>query len=122
MTHDLPFVIDCVCVCVCVQNIHVTAYSPMGTPPSSAMFKDYQPALVMNDPVVKDLAKKYNKNVGQVQSALVLARTCINGYVGEQQPGAAYVGLMLRDSSACVLMSCQGHSFAPVCTHKCSTR
>ena len=50
----------------------------MGTPPSSAMFKDYQPALVMNDPVVKDLAKKYNKNVGQVQSALVLARTCMN--------------------------------------------
>ena len=43
----------------------MTAYSPMGTPPSSAMFKDYQPALVMNDPVVKELAKKYNKNVGQ---------------------------------------------------------
>lgn len=37
----------------------------MGTPPSSAMFKDYQPDLVMNDPVVKELAKKYNKNVGQ---------------------------------------------------------
>ena len=51
---------------VCVQNIHVTAYSPLGTPPSSAMFKDYQPDLVMNDPVVKDIAKKYNKNVGQV--------------------------------------------------------
>ena len=51
---------------VCVQNIHVTAYSPLGTPPSSAMFKDYQPDLVMNDPVVKDMAKKYNKNVGQV--------------------------------------------------------
>lgn len=50
-----------------LQNIHVTAYSPMGTPPSSAMFKDYQPALVMNDPVVKELAQKYNKNVGQVQ-------------------------------------------------------
>lgn len=30
------------------------------------MFKDYQPDLVMNDPVVKDMAKKYNKNVGQV--------------------------------------------------------
>lgn len=49
-----------------MQGIHVTAYSPLGTPPSSAMFKDYQPDLVMNDPVVKDLAKKYNKNVGQV--------------------------------------------------------
>ncbi|DBA70144.1 TPA: hypothetical protein ACH3X2_012197 [Trebouxia sp. C0005] len=48
------------------KNIHVTAYSPMGTPPSSAMFKDYQPALVMNDPVVKELAQKYNKNVGQI--------------------------------------------------------
>lgn len=32
------------------------------------MFKDYQPDLVMNDPVVKDIAKKYNKNVGQVWS------------------------------------------------------
>ena len=50
-----------------MQNIHVTAYSPMGTPPSSAMFKDYQPPLVMNDPVVKELAEKYKKNVGQVQ-------------------------------------------------------
>ncbi len=39
----------------------------MGTPPSSAMFKDYQPPLVMNDPVVKELAQKYKKNVGQVQ-------------------------------------------------------
>lgn len=49
-----------------IQNIHVTAYSPLGTPPSSAMFKDYQPDLLMNDPVVKEMAKKYNKNVGQV--------------------------------------------------------
>ena len=39
----------------------------MGTPPSSAMFKDYQPPLVMNDPVVKELAEKYKKNVGQVR-------------------------------------------------------
>ena len=63
-----------------LQNIHVTAYSPMGTPPSSAMFKDYQPPLVMNDPVVKDLAKKYNKNVGQVQltdSAIVADTTLL---------------------------------------------
>ena len=52
-----------------LQNIHVTAYSPLGTPPSSTMFKDYQPPLVMNDPVVKEIAKKYNKNVGQVQLA-----------------------------------------------------
>ena len=51
-----------------LQNIHVTAYSPLGTPPSSAMFKDYQPDLVMNDHIVKEMAKKYNKNVGQVRS------------------------------------------------------
>ena len=58
----------------------MTAYSPMGTPPSSAMFKDYQPPLVMNDPVVKELAKKYNKNVGQVQftdSAIVANTTLL---------------------------------------------
>lgn len=52
---------------LCVQNIHVTAYSPLGTPPSSSMFNDYQPELVMNDPVVKEMAEKYNKNVGQVR-------------------------------------------------------
>ena len=66
----------------CVQNIHVTAYSPLGTPPSSAMFKDYQPDLVMNDPVVKDMAKKYNKNVGQVCSfdiVLGLAKSPLMG-------------------------------------------
>ena len=50
-----------------MQGIHVTAYSPMGTPPSSSMFNDYQPELVMNDPVVNELAEKYNKNVGQVR-------------------------------------------------------
>ena len=41
----------------------------MGTPPSSSMFNDYQPELVMNDPVVKEMAEKYNKNVGQVRNA-----------------------------------------------------
>lgn len=44
----------------------MTAYSPMGTPPSSSMFKDYQPKLAMDDPLIKELAKKYKKNVGQV--------------------------------------------------------
>lgn len=59
-----------------VQNIHVTAYSPLGTPPSSAMFKDYQPDLVMNDPIVKDMAKKYNKNVGQVCCLAKVVQMC----------------------------------------------
>ena len=53
-------------VCDCMQGIHVTAYSPMGTPPSSSMFKDYQPKLAMDDPLIKELATKYKKNVGQV--------------------------------------------------------
>ena len=54
-----------------MQDIHVTAYSPLGTPPSAtAMFKNYQPDLVMDDPVVQELAKKYNKNAGQVQVLL----------------------------------------------------
>ena len=44
----------------------MTAYSPMGTPPSSSMFNDYQPKLVLDDPVVNELAKKYKKNAGQV--------------------------------------------------------
>lgn len=66
MTH--PMVLDKTSLSwmSCVQGIHVTADSPMGTPPSSSMFNDYQPRLVLDDPVVNELAKKYKKNAGQV--------------------------------------------------------
>lgn len=49
-----------------MQDIHVTAYSPMGSPPSVSMFNGYQPKLVMDDPIVNEIAKKYNKNAGQI--------------------------------------------------------
>ena len=42
------------------------------------MFNGFEPKLVMNEPVVKELAKKYNKNVGQVcgtHNALILFDT-----------------------------------------------
>ena len=85
------------------QGIHVTAYSPMGTPPSSSMFKDFQPKLAMDDPVVKELAEKYKKNVGQVIICLlqtvILRIRCSNVGTNSDPPdigelnGACKVGL-----------------------------
>ena len=49
-----------------MQGIHNTAYSPMGSPQSTEYFKGYSPKLVLEEPLVHQLAKKYNKNAGQV--------------------------------------------------------
>ena len=46
------------------NDIHVTAYSPLGSPDSAAMFKRDAPAL-MSDPVVIAAAERAGKNVGQ---------------------------------------------------------
>jgi len=52
------------------QGLHLTAYSPLGTPDSSSMMGNKDKKQLMEDPVVTELAKKYNKNVGQVLSCL----------------------------------------------------
>ena len=53
-------------VAFCRANaIHVTAYSPLGSPDSAAMFKRQTPVL-MQDPTVKAIAAKTGKDVGQV--------------------------------------------------------
>jgi len=50
------------------KNIHITAYSPLGTPDSQA---ENTPAL-LDDPKLHEIAKKYNK-----QPANILIRYCI---------------------------------------------
>ena len=49
------------------NNIHFTAYSPLGSPDSAAMFRGRNevPA-VMQDPVVRAVAERAGRNVGQV--------------------------------------------------------
>lgn len=39
----------------------------MGSPQSTEYFKGYTPKLLLNDPLINQLAEKYNKNAGQVQ-------------------------------------------------------
>jgi len=48
------------------KGLHLTAYSPLGTPDSSSMMGNKDKKQLMEDPVVTELAKKYNKNVGQI--------------------------------------------------------
>merc|ERR1712045_694384 len=49
-----------------MQGIHVTAFSPLGSPDSAVMLRRKVSTTLMDDPVVKALAEKYNRNVGQV--------------------------------------------------------
>ena len=52
---------------VCLQGIHLTAYSPLGTPDSAAMQNrgDQTPHL-MSDPAVKKIADKHGKHTAPV--------------------------------------------------------
>ena len=62
----------------------------MGSPQSTEYFKDYSPKLVLNEPLINELAKKYNKNAGQVlwlsldtnriqyQDHLMLLKACVS--------------------------------------------
>lgn len=45
------------------QGIAVTAYSPLGTPENAKRHSD---VILMEDPVLKQIAQKYNKSVAQV--------------------------------------------------------
>jgi len=49
------------------KNIHISAYSPLGTPDSQPNAKR-----ILDDPIVNSIAKKYNK-----QAANILIRWCI---------------------------------------------
>ncbi len=64
---------------VCLQGIHLTAYSPLGTPDSAAMQNrgDQTPHL-MSDPAVKKIADKHGKHTApvSVQHLLISFPTC----------------------------------------------
>jgi len=48
------------------KGLHLSAYSPLGSPDSAEDMDNVDKQKPMDDPVVKDLAKKYNKNPGQI--------------------------------------------------------
>lgn len=51
----------------CAQHgIHVTAFSPLGSPDSESIFPRKVPAVLMKDPIVLDVAQQAGRNVGQV--------------------------------------------------------
>lgn len=62
----------------CVLNdIHVTAYSPLGSPDSAGIMKrDPNATGPMSDPVVIELAKKLNKTPAQILIRLAIQRGC----------------------------------------------
>ncbi len=50
------------------KGIHVTAYSPLGSPDSAAIFQRHLAPDLLGDPIVREVAEKLGKNVGQVQT------------------------------------------------------
>jgi len=48
------------------HDIHVTAFSPLGSPDSESIFPRKVPAVLMKDPRVQRVAERTGKNVGQV--------------------------------------------------------
>ncbi|KAL4858530.1 Aldo-keto reductase family 4 member C10 [Chlorella vulgaris] len=47
-------------------SIHVTAFSPLGSPDSASIFPRKKPLVLMEDETVRAVAKRTGKNVGQV--------------------------------------------------------
>jgi alcohol dehydrogenase (NADP+) len=51
----------------CKENkIHVTAFSPLGSPDSESIFPRKVPAVLLKDPIVNEISQKMGKNVGQI--------------------------------------------------------
>lgn len=48
------------------RGIHVTAFSPLGSPDSESIFPRKRPSVLLKDPVVAEIAESTGKNVGQV--------------------------------------------------------
>jgi diketogulonate reductase-like aldo/keto reductase len=48
------------------QGVHITAYSPLGTPDSAQLMKNEDAPKLLEDPKVVEVAKKYNKTPAQV--------------------------------------------------------
>jgi diketogulonate reductase-like aldo/keto reductase len=59
----------------CKENdIHVTAYSPLGSPDSASIFPRKIPAVLLEDPVVNTIAAILGRNAGQVLIRWALQR------------------------------------------------
>ena len=61
-------VAPCVSAACLVQGIHVTAYSPLGSPDSAEMMKRQHKQSVMDNPTVKEVASKHNKAAAEVST------------------------------------------------------
>ena len=53
------------------NNIHMTAYSPLGSPDSASMFRRKAP-LLMQDPAVQAIAAKLNRSAAQVITIITI--------------------------------------------------
>lgn len=53
-----------------MQGIHVTAYSPLGSPDSAEMMKRQDKQAVMANPTVKEVASKHSKAAAEVSMSL----------------------------------------------------
>jgi alcohol dehydrogenase (NADP+) len=50
-------------------GLHVTAYSPLGSPDSASVMRRRHTPALLQDPMVAELAAKYGKDAGQVGAA-----------------------------------------------------
>lgn len=58
---------------MCSQGMHVTGYSPLGTPDSASItHRDKEVPLLLKDPIVMAIAEKHNKQPAQVPALLLL--------------------------------------------------
>ncbi len=49
--------------------MHVTAYSPLGSPDSASVMRRRHTPALLRDPLVEQLAAKYGRDAGQVGRA-----------------------------------------------------
>ena len=61
-------VAPCVSALCLVQGIHVTAYSPLGSPDSAEMMKRQDKQSVMDNPTVKEVASRNKKAAAEVST------------------------------------------------------
>ena len=65
---EVLFVVPCASAVRRVQGIHVTAYSPLGSPDSAEMMKRQHKQSVMDNPAVREVASKHNKAAAEVRA------------------------------------------------------
>ena len=65
-------------IATCSQGLHLSAYSPLGSPDSSSSMGNDDKKKLLDDPVVNELAKKYNKSAGQVSATCLGWRQCMS--------------------------------------------